>query len=92
MNLDNNDLKLLRGLLSKEDRDLIASNFEISRRTIDAILQGDRYNNQVEIQVLNTAILNFSTIQEKLKRIITKNPNILDTKTTDCVGGAPQQK
>ncbi|MCT4638959.1 MAG: hypothetical protein N4A72_14755 [Bacteroidales bacterium] len=73
MNITTTQIKALRKLLSKEDKENIALHTGKSKKTIENILQGDRYNDQVEELVLITAKQNLAKYFNIIADIEAKN-------------------
>lgn len=60
MNIKQNQLQAIRRLLTKDDKFNIALHTGKSTRTIDAVLQGDRVNNEIEERIVIAARQNIS--------------------------------
>lgn len=55
MKISSAQMKAFRGVLSKEDKERIAQHTKKSYRTIEAVLNGDRSNDEIETAVFNRA-------------------------------------
>ena len=73
MQATNQQIKALRLLLSKKDKETIADQAKVSIRTVEAILQGDRRNDKVESLILEYAESNLIELQSIIQDIKSKN-------------------
>jgi hypothetical protein len=73
MNITTTQLQAIRALISKEDREQIGFHTNKSVRTIEAILQGDRFNDDVEQLTVITAKQNIARLSNIIADIEAKN-------------------
>jgi hypothetical protein len=73
MNISHAQMKAIRGLLSKKDKEVIAMHTGKSVRTIDAVLQFDRVNDQIEASIIQTAKQNLQALANVIADIEAKN-------------------
>ena len=73
MQATNQQIRALRQLLSKKDKENIANQAKMSIRTIEAILQGDRRNDKIESLILEYAEGNLIELQHIIQDIKSKN-------------------
>jgi len=73
MQATNQQIKSLRQLLSKKDKETIAQQAKVSIRTVEAILQGDRRNDKVESLLLEYVESNLVELQSIIQDIKAKN-------------------
>jgi len=73
MQATNQQIKALRPLLSKNDKETVAQQASVSIRTVEAILQGDRRNDKVESLLLEYAESNLVELQSIIQDIKAKN-------------------
>lgn len=53
MKIRQSQMKAFRGILSKEDKEQIAQHTKKSYRTVEAVLNGDRSNDEIEMAIFN---------------------------------------
>ena len=75
MNITTSQLQAIRILLSKENKETIAEQADKSTRTIEAVLQGDRTNDDVEKLCLKIAKENWTKLGAVFSKIESKNLN-----------------
>ncbi len=73
MNITIQQLKALRSILSPEQRKNIADQVGKSPRTIDAILQGDRVNNEIEQEIILQSKKRITYLSNLIAEIEAKN-------------------
>lgn len=73
MNITTAQIKAIRGLLSKEDRKNIGIHTNMSHRTVDAVLQGDRVNDDIEQYSLIVAKQNLAKLSSIIADVEAKN-------------------
>lgn len=73
MNITTQQLQTIRPLLSKEDKELIAEQADKSSRTVEAVLQGNRTNDEIERMCLKKAKENWSKLGGVFSKIESKN-------------------
>jgi len=75
MNITTKQLQTIRTLLSKEDKVLIAEQANKSSRTVEAILQGNRTNDEIERLCVKKAKENWNKLGGMFSKIESKNLN-----------------
>lgn len=75
MNITTEQLQTIRPLLSKEDKELIAEQADKSTRTIEAVLQGNRANDEIERLCVKKAKENWTKLGSTFSKIESKNLN-----------------
>ena len=60
MNITTPQLQAIRAILSKKDKEFIAEQASKSPRTVEAVLQGDRVNDEIERLALKQAKANWA--------------------------------
>lgn len=75
MNITTQQLQTIRPLLSKEDKELIAEQADKSSRTIEAVLQGNRANDEIERLCVKKAKENWAKLGGVFSKIELKNLN-----------------
>lgn len=73
MNITTNELKQIRLLISKNDKQDIAKTLNLSERTIEAVINGQRVNHNIEKAVVKRAEIIISKLLLTLDKIKAKN-------------------
>jgi hypothetical protein len=73
MNITTQQLQAIRVIISKEDRQQIGMHTKMSIRTVDAILQGDRVNDDIEKYAVIVAKQNIARLSNIITDIESKN-------------------
>jgi hypothetical protein len=75
MNITTEQLQTIRPLLSKEDKESIAEQADKSSRTVEAVLQGNRANDEIERLCVKKAKENWTKLGSTFSKIESKNLN-----------------
>lgn len=75
MNITTSQLQAIRTLLSKDNKESIAEQADKSTRTIEAVLQGDRTNDDIEKLCVKIAKENWIKLGGTFSQIESKNLN-----------------
>lgn len=73
MNITTQQLQAIRAILSKEDKESISELAEKSPRTVEAVLQGNRMNDEIERLALKQAKVNWAKLGQTIAVIEAKN-------------------
>ena len=73
MNITTKQLQTIRVILSKEDKETISEHAEKSPRTVEAVLQGNRINDEIERFALKQAKVNWAKLGQTIAIIESKN-------------------
>lgn len=90
MNINPAQIRAIRGLITKKDREHIASQAGKSVRTIEAVLSCDRVNDEIERAVVRVASMNLAKLARVISTIEAQNilPITLEQYTT--IKNSPQ--
>ena len=90
MNINQSQMKAIRGLISKEDREYIAQQTQKSVRTIEAVLNCDRINDDIECVIFRVAKMNLAKLSRILLTIQSQNllPVTIDQLNTAKTGSS----
>lgn len=73
MNINTEQIKAIRGVISKKDREFIAQQTQMSVRTIESVLNCDRTNDNIESWIFRVAKINVSKLSRILITIQSQN-------------------
>jgi hypothetical protein len=73
MNISTPQLHAIRALLNKKDKESIAEQADKKPRTVEAVLQGDRPNDDIERLAVKQARMKLAKLQRVLDNIEAKN-------------------
>ena len=76
-------MKAIRPLISKLDKEAIASKLENSVRTVEAVMNCDRNNDDIEKELLRVALMNHAHLSRVLAAI--QNQNMLTVSLDDLI-------
>jgi hypothetical protein len=73
MNITTQQLQAIRAILSKQDKESISEHADKSPRTVEAVLQGNRVNDEIEQLALKQAKVNWAKLGQTIAVIEAKN-------------------
>ena len=73
MNINSEQMKAIRGIISKKDREYIAQQTQKSKRTIESVLNCDRNNNDIEKVIFRVAKMNIAKLSRTILTIQAQN-------------------
>jgi hypothetical protein len=73
MNIHPAQMKAIRALITKEDKQQIALSLNNSVRTIEAVMGCDRANNEIEIALFHTAVQKHAKLSRTIAAIESQN-------------------
>lgn len=90
MNINPAQMKAVRGLINKEDKERLSTQLNKSVRTIEAVMSCERVNDEIERAIFSKAKMNLAKLSQTLTTIEAQNLLPIDIQYFKKLKASPQ--